>query len=168
MYKRQAHRNWLDLPYSLKTGEPAFRRTGASDSFTHMAENPEDAAVFDKAMANFTRQIAPVVAAAYDFSGPAAYAINRYRITTANDAASRDPRDWKLQGCGGGCAVGSDAGWIDLDTRTAQLAGAGRFQTNTYTFPNATAYPQYRLRVTANNGSADTSQIGELELFDGP
>jgi hypothetical protein len=64
-----AHRNWLDLPYSLKTGEPAFRRTGATDSFSHMAENPEDAAVFDKAMANFTRQIAPVVAAAYDFSG---------------------------------------------------------------------------------------------------
>jgi hypothetical protein len=64
-----AHRNWLDLPYSLKTGEPAYRRAGATDSFARMAENPEDAAIFDKAMANFTRQIAPLVAAAYDFSG---------------------------------------------------------------------------------------------------
>jgi orsellinic acid C2-O-methyltransferase len=34
-----------------------------------MAGNPEEAAIFDNAMANFTRQIAPVVAAAYDFSG---------------------------------------------------------------------------------------------------
>ena len=64
-----AHRNWLDLPYSLETGEPAFRRTGAADSFVRMAAYPEEAAIFDKAMANFTRQIAPVLAAAYDFSG---------------------------------------------------------------------------------------------------
>jgi O-methyltransferase domain/Dimerisation domain len=64
-----AHHNWLDLPYSLQTGEPAFRRTGASSPFAQMAEHPEEAANFDKAMANFTRQIAPVVAAAYDFSG---------------------------------------------------------------------------------------------------
>ncbi len=64
-----AHRNWLDLSYSLQTGEPAFRRTGAASSFAQMAEHPEEAANFDKAMANFTRQIAPVVAAAYDFSG---------------------------------------------------------------------------------------------------
>jgi hypothetical protein len=64
-----AHRNWLDLLYSLETGEPTFRRTGAVDAFAGMAGNPEEAAIFDKAMANFTRQIAPVVAAAYDFSG---------------------------------------------------------------------------------------------------
>jgi len=64
-----AHRNWLDLLYSLETGEPTFRRTGAVDPFAGMADNPEESAIFDKAMANFTRQIAPVVAAAYDFSG---------------------------------------------------------------------------------------------------
>jgi SAM-dependent methyltransferase len=64
-----AHRNWLDLPSSLESGEPAFRRRGVADSFAHMAEHPEEAAIFDKAMANFTRQIAPVLAAAYDFSG---------------------------------------------------------------------------------------------------
>ena len=64
-----AHRNWLDLPESLKTGEPTVqRRTGGADSFTHMAMHPEEAAIFDKAMANFTRQIAPLVATAYDFS----------------------------------------------------------------------------------------------------
>lgn len=64
-----AHRNWLSLPYSLKTGEPAYRRAGLTDAFAGIAENPEDAEVFDKAMANFTRQMAPLVAAAYDFSG---------------------------------------------------------------------------------------------------
>lgn len=64
-----AHRNWLDLAYSLKSGEPVFRRTGGADSFANMAQHPEDAATFDKAMANFTRRIAPAVAAAFDFSG---------------------------------------------------------------------------------------------------
>jgi hypothetical protein len=64
-----AYRNWLDLPYCLKTGQPAFRRSGGAHAFAHMAEQPQDAAVFDKAMANFTRQIAPAVAATYDFSG---------------------------------------------------------------------------------------------------
>jgi putative alpha-1,2-mannosidase len=108
------------------------------------------------------------IAALYDFAGPTAHAINRYRITTANDAADRDPRDWKLQGCQGSCSVGSDAGWTDVDTRVGQFPGAARFQTHTYTFSNATAYQQYRLRVTANNGHAALFQIGELELFDGP
>jgi hypothetical protein len=62
------HLNWHDLPYSLKTGRPAFKRTREGNSFSPMAERPEDAAIFDKAMANLTRPIASVVAAAYDFS----------------------------------------------------------------------------------------------------
>jgi hypothetical protein len=61
--------------------------------------------------------------------------------------------------------VGVGTGWVTLDTRTNQFAGAARFQTNSYTFGNTTAYRQYRLRVTANNGATTRFQIAELQLF---
>jgi len=101
----------------------------------------------------------------YDFSGTTAYAITKYTITTGNDAPGRDPRDWTLQGCQGTCVVDSGTGWVTLDTRTGQFAGAARYQTNTYTFANTTAYQQYRLRITANNGDSIT-QLAEMQLFE--
>ena len=51
-----------------RTGEPSFRNRGFDNLFTELAQNPEKAANFDAAMADFTRLIAIVVAAAYDFS----------------------------------------------------------------------------------------------------
>src|SRR5262245_48086110 len=59
---------WGDLPYSVETGNPAFHRVFGMDSFSYMAQHPEEAANFDKAMSDFTRQIAIAVAATYDFS----------------------------------------------------------------------------------------------------
>jgi hypothetical protein len=102
----------------------------------------------------------------YTFGGTTAYNIHTYTITTANDAADRDPKDWTFQGCSGSCSVSSDTGWVTLDTRTGQFAGAGRFQTNSYSFANSTAYRQYRLRITANNGSVDTTQLEEIQMFE--
>lgn len=104
------------------------------------------------------------VSTVYDFAGSTAFAINKYTITTGNDAPERDPKDWTLQGCQGTCSVGSDTGWVTLDTRTNQFASAGRYQTIPYTITNTTAYQQYRLRVTANYG-ADIFQVAEVQLF---
>jgi hypothetical protein len=59
---------WSDLLYSVETGEPAFQRVFGTDSFSYMAQHPDEAANFDKAMSDFTRQIAVAVAANYDFS----------------------------------------------------------------------------------------------------
>jgi hypothetical protein len=101
----------------------------------------------------------------YDFSGSTAIAINRYTITNGDDNASRDPRNWTFQGCQASCTAGSDTGWVTLDTRTNQFTGAPRFQTLSYTFSNTTAYQKYRLRVTANNGSSNRFQMGELQMF---
>ncbi len=62
--------SWKDLEYCVRTGEPAFRRTAPdADPFTQMAQDPEAAAIFDKAMATFAPMTAAAVAAAYDFSG---------------------------------------------------------------------------------------------------
>jgi hypothetical protein len=62
--------SWKELEYCVRTGEPAFRRTAPdADPFTQMAQDPEAAALFDKAMATFAPLTAAAVAAAYDFSG---------------------------------------------------------------------------------------------------
>ncbi|MDJ0848398.1 MAG: methyltransferase [Myxococcota bacterium] len=61
--------SWKELEYCVKTGEPAFRKfSPEGDAFSDMAAKPEQAAVFDEAMAAFTSRIAVVVASAYDFS----------------------------------------------------------------------------------------------------
>jgi len=106
------------------------------------------------------------ISTVYDFAGTTAYAINKYTISTGDDAPTRDPRAWTLQGCQGSCSAASDAGWVTVDTRANEFVGAVRFQTNTYTNNNTTAYQQYRLRTTANAGDA-WLQIAEVQLFDG-
>jgi O-methyltransferase domain len=61
--------SWKELEYCVRTGQPAFRKTSPhGDAFSSMAEKPEQAAVFDEAMAAFTQRTAIAVAAAYDFS----------------------------------------------------------------------------------------------------
>jgi len=60
--------SWKELEYCVQTGDPAFRRRGATDPFAEIAKDPEDAAIFDAAMASGTRAIAMAVAALYDFS----------------------------------------------------------------------------------------------------
>ena len=60
---------WKELEYCVRTGEPAFRRYAPeSDPFEQIAKDPEQSAIFDKAMATFAPQTAAAVATAYDFS----------------------------------------------------------------------------------------------------
>ena len=62
--------SWKELEWCVQTGKPAFRRTDPDgDPFTQMANDPEAAAIFDKAMATFAPLTAAAVTAAYDFSG---------------------------------------------------------------------------------------------------
>ena len=82
-----------------------------------------------------------------------------YALTSANDAAGRDPRDWTLQGSQNG------TDWTTLDTQTNQDFSA-RFQTKQYSFSNAVAYKHYRLDITANHGD-DIIQLAELQLSNG-
>lgn len=59
---------WGDLLHSVKTGEPAFRHVFGIDPFGYLTRHPDEAANFDEAMAGFTKHVASVVTAAYDFS----------------------------------------------------------------------------------------------------
>ncbi|MFE5858577.1 methyltransferase [Streptomyces sp. NPDC056500] len=59
----------LDDPLStLRTGRPSFEERFGNTYFAHMAQHPEDSAVFHAAMASFTRRTARAVATSYDFS----------------------------------------------------------------------------------------------------
>ncbi len=103
------------------------------------------------------------VSTMYDFSGSTANIVTRYTITSANDAPGRNPKNWKFQGCDGICTI-SSGGWVDLDTRSNE-SFATTYQTNTYTFSNTTAYQQYRLRISANNGDTTYTQLAEIQMF---
>ncbi len=59
---------WGELLYCVETGNQGFMQAYGKDSFAYMEEHPELAAMFDEAMASFTRQIVAAVAGTYDFS----------------------------------------------------------------------------------------------------
>jgi hypothetical protein len=89
----------------------------------------------------------------------AAVPVNSYALTSANDAETRDPKNWTLQGSQDG------TNWTDLDTRTNQVFD-DRFAVKRYAFTNTTAYLHYRLNITANSG-ATLIQLADLRLFAG-
>ena len=60
---------WKELEYCVRTGEPWFRRESPeADAFSSIAANPEQAKVFDEAMATFAPMTAAAIAASYDLS----------------------------------------------------------------------------------------------------
>jgi chitinase len=136
-----------------------------TEDVTKVYDNLMTSSSFSKWCVSAAPSATTPISTMYTFGGSSTYVVTSYTLTAGNDAATRDPKDWTFQGCGGSCTAGSDTGWTTLDTRTGQFAGAARYQTNTYSFSNATAYRQFRLRVTANNGDTGTFQMGELQMF---
>src|SRR3954470_12193083 len=82
-----------------------------------------------------------------------------YALSSANDSAERDPRDWELQGSHDGSA------WTTVDTQTGQDFSE-RFQTKQYDVATPGSYEYYRLNITANHGDG-LVQLAELQLSDG-
>jgi uncharacterized protein YjbI with pentapeptide repeats len=108
----------------------------------------------------------------YAFGGGSSYKITRYVVVSADNSPDRDPKDWTLQGCSGSCTVGSDSGWVTLDTRTGETFPS-RFQYDTgremprmFSFTNGTAYSKYRLKITRNNGSTSNLQVADVQLYE--
>ncbi|MFJ4918531.1 GH92 family glycosyl hydrolase [Streptomyces sp. NPDC088725] len=83
-----------------------------------------------------------------------------YALTSANDHAERDPKDFKLSGSTDGKE------WKELDSRTGETF-KNRFQTTSYDTGNTTAYQHYRLDITANNGASDSVQLADVQFSDG-
>jgi hypothetical protein len=60
--------SWSHLDESVRTGKTARALQGQSQAFEFFDANPEAAAIFNTAMAQFTRRVAAAAVAAYDFS----------------------------------------------------------------------------------------------------
>lgn len=58
---------WGQLLYSLRTGRPAFEKVYQKPVFDFLAENPEQAAVFDRAMVSVHGRESAAIIDAYDF-----------------------------------------------------------------------------------------------------
>jgi hypothetical protein len=73
-------------------------------------------------------------------------AVDRYVLTSANDAPDRDPSAWTLRGSADGRL------WRTLDIRSGQ-SFAGRHRSRTYWIAEPGSYAHYRLDITGNHGS---------------
>lgn len=100
---------------------------------------------------------APTGWAEFDLDKPVRIA--KYALTSANDYAERDPRDWTLKGS----TDGKD--WKTLDTRSGETF-AERFQTTTYDLAEPAEYRHFRLEITKNNG-ADILQLSDVQFSTG-
>jgi hypothetical protein len=69
MLGEESDRCWGDLPETVRSGETAFDRLYGRPVFAYLGEHPEQAAIFDAAMTDFSGRAMRAVLDAYDLSG---------------------------------------------------------------------------------------------------
>ena len=62
-------RIFSELMHSVKTGETAQSKVFGNELFEHLAQNPEDEEIFNRAMTSHSLAAVPAIVEAYDFSG---------------------------------------------------------------------------------------------------
>jgi len=60
---------WRELSHPVRTGETGLKRLGIESPFAYLQSHPDEAALFNQAMTDYSRQSAPAIAEAYDFGG---------------------------------------------------------------------------------------------------
>ncbi|GHU68564.1 hypothetical protein FACS189413_05760 [Bacteroidia bacterium] len=93
------------------------------------------------------------------YESPRSVRINKYALTSANDATERNPKSWILQGSNNGTV------WDNLDTQKDQYFG-GFFSTMEYVIPTTKDYKYFRLYVTEFFGNTSNFQLAEWQLFE--
>ncbi|MBV7529759.1 T9SS type A sorting domain-containing protein [Chitinophaga sp. sic0106] len=91
------------------------------------------------------------------YQSPVSSVVTSYAVTSANDAVTRDPKNWTFEGSNDG------TNWTVLHSATNQVF-INRWQRLRYNFSNSTAYTYFRLNITANSG-ATIVQLAEWEIF---
>lgn len=82
---------------------------------------------------------------------------NNYIMVSGNDAPSRDPKDWKVEGSNDG------VNWVTLDERT-NMVFESRNMKKTFLMNNTTPYSHYRLNVSSYIGTS-LFQLSEWTLY---
>ena len=93
----------------------------------------------------------------YTFAKPTL--VTGYALTSGNDSAGRDPKDFTIEGSNDGST------WSPVDSQSGQTF-TGRQATNTYALATPATYSQYRLTVTLNSGDPYL-QLADWDLRDG-
>ena len=86
--------------------------------------------------------------------------VRTYSLSAANDNPDRDPRNWSF------CGSADGENWTVLDARIG-VDFAARYQEKVFSFSNETPYLYYKLVITANNGSPNTTQWSEIKIGTG-
>jgi signal transduction histidine kinase len=146
----QSNKSWIQCQYALHSDQTvtnieqlilAARRAAIHNPFPNNAS---------KILSNLTAQTAN-----------ATRALTGYALTSANDAPTRDPRDWRLLGSKDGGKT-----WDALDVRRNEIFGA-RFQRRVFTLDHVTEYSLYRLQIDAVADAAgqfsDSIQLAGIE-----
>ncbi|MBD3920913.1 discoidin domain-containing protein [Paenibacillus sp. PR3] len=141
--------------YNIPRGLTTSGTVSVSNSNSPAAEQKDNA--FDGNVASKWLVFDNAPSIQYEFPGTSTYAVNKYAITSANDYEDRDPLSWTVSGSNDG------VNWSILDTRSNEDF-ADRYQTNTYTFSNATAYKYYKFELIGNGGGV--VQLAEIHLYD--
>ena len=80
--------------------------------------------------------------------------VNAYRVygLTSYDYATRDPKDFQLDGSNDG------TNWTLLDSQSNQTSW-GDHEARFFEFTNRTPYSYYKFTITANNGASDYTGV---------
>lgn len=84
--------------------------------------------------------------------------IGAYTLSSANDADTRDPKDWNLQGSNDGI------NWTTIDSRSDEMF-TGRKITRRFNVAYPEAYTHYRLNITAIKGGTNLFQLAEWRII---
>lgn len=84
--------------------------------------------------------------------------IGAYTLSSANDADTRDPKDWNLQGSNDG------VNWTTIDSRSNEMF-TGRKMTRRFNVAYPVAYTHYRLNITAIKGGTNLFQLAEWRMI---
>jgi hypothetical protein len=148
--------------WSFTTGSGSttrIDRTDAGGTITARGENSSagegKAKAFDNSTSTKWLDFAATTWIRFLFANSAAYACTEYTLTSANDSPERDPKNWTLKGSNNGSS------WTTLDTRS-NIDFSARFQKQTFTFTNTTAYKYYRFDFTNHSGTI--TQLAEIEI----
>jgi hypothetical protein len=151
-----------ELPGTTLSGSPVTICTDGCSIITARSGNgtSQDAAkAFDNSTSTkwYNFQTAGSIWMQYQFCNSVAYAVNSYSLTSANDMPLRDPKTVILYGSNDG------VNYTVVDSRN-NIAFSARFQKQTFSFSNGTAYKYYKFEFVANTGN-DGLQLSEIELM---
>ena len=110
--------------------------------------------------ASTSKWFAPRNHASLEFRLAQPIAVDRYVLTSANDAPDRDPAVWTLHGSTDGQV------WQTVDTRSGE-SFAHRHQERTYPIAEPGSYDRYRLEIISSNGSPHLQLEAVRFLADG-